>query len=321
MTELASPWALLLLIPVLLLPLQARLTGRNRLAVSRLDALDRRLTLRMVLSPLPSALRLLGLVLLVIALARPRLTRTDVMVESEGLDIMLAVDTSGSMEERDLNIGRVAKDRLSVAKGVMDDFIGGRPHDRIGVVAFGEDAFTFVPLTLDHVSLREVLRGLQIGVAGAQGTAVGSALAVASKRLKDLEAPSRVLILLTDGRNNAGRIQPQQAAEAAAALDIKIYTVGVGAHRTGLSRIFGSEGLDEEGLKAIAAATGGRYFRATDSKSLRKIYDTIDELEPSPAEVRQLIEHEERYRRFAIPGFLALILHLLLGHTWLRRGP
>ncbi|MFT4621542.1 MAG: Ca-activated chloride channel family protein, partial [Myxococcota bacterium] len=215
-----------------------------------------------------------------------------------------------------------AQDRLSVAKRVVSDFIEGRPNDRIGVVVFGEEAFTFVPLTTDHASLLEVLRGVEIGVAGAQGTAIGSAIAVGAKRLKDLDAPSKILILLTDGRNNAGRVQPMEAAQAAAALDIKVYTIGVGAQATGMKGLFfGNDGLDEKGLRAIAEATDGRFFRATSSRSLEQIYATIDELEPSPAEVRELVHHEEMFRLFAAPGLLLLMAQLLLGHTLLRRGP
>ena len=307
MTEFGSPWAFILLLPVLLLPLQGWITGRNRLAIARLDTLEGTFSVRVALAWLPAALRVFGLVLLVIALARPRITLTDTIVESEGLDIVLAVDTSGSMQEQDMSINRVSQDRLEVAKRVLRDFVEGRPHDRIGVVVFGEEAFTFVPLTTDHGSLLEVLRGVEIGVAGAKGTAIGSAIAVGAKRLKDLDAPSRVLIVLTDGRNNAGHIQPMEAAQAAAALDIKVYTIGVGAQNTGMRGIFfGSEGLDEEGLKAIADVTGGRFFRAQDSKALRAIYETIDELEPSPAEVRELVHHEELFRRFAVPGLVLL---------------
>jgi len=322
MTELATPWALLLLLPVLALPAQRWATGRNRLAVASLDAASTGWSVRLLLAWLPGLLQLVGLVLCVIALARPRETQRDVVVESEGLDILLAVDTSGSMQATDFQVGGRPMDRLSVAKGVMAEFVDGRPHDRIGVVVFGEEAFTQVPLTLDHDTLNDSLANVQIGVAGAQGTAIGSAIAIGAKRLKDLEAPDRVMIVLTDGRNNAGRITPMQAAQAASALGIKVYTIGVGATRGGLRSVFGmSDGLDEEGLTRIADATGGRYFRATDTASLQQIYDTIDELEPSPAEVSELVQHVERYRWFLLPGVGLLGLSLLLSTTWLRRGP
>lgn len=318
--EWGSPWALLLLLPVVLLPFQARLTGRNRLAVGGLAQLESRLTLRLVLAWVPQALQVVGLALLVVALARPRLTRFDQVVESEGLDILLAIDTSGSMGNTDFKIGIRPTDRLTVAKAVVAEFIEGRPNDRIGLVVFGEEAFTHVPLTLDHDSLLSTLDQVQLGMAGAQGTAVGTAIAVSAKRLKELEAPERLVILLTDGRSNAGAISPLEAANAAAALDIKVYTIGVGRMTRNLLNPF-SDGVDEEGLTKIAETTGARFFRATDTEALRAVYATIDELEPSPAEVRDLVSHEELFRRFAVPGLLALLVQTLLSATWLRRGP
>lgn len=321
MIELASPWMLLLLVPVLALPLQRWATGHNPLAVGQLDSLEAGWSLRLLLAWVPGFLQVVGLLLCVVALARPRETLRDVVVESEGLDIILAVDTSGSMQATDFVLGGRQIDRLSVAKGVLSDFVDGRPNDRLGVVVFGEEAFTHVPLTLDHDTLQSVLDDVQIGVAGAQGTAIGSAIAVGAKRLKELEAPDRVMIVLTDGRNNAGRIGPMEASQAAAALGIKVYTIGVGASRKTGIRFGMGDGLDEEGLTAIAEVTGGRYFRATDTRSLVDIYETIDELEPSPAEVTELVSHVERFRWFLVPGVLALALQLVLSTTWLRRGP
>ncbi len=318
MIEWASPWAFWLLIPVLLLPLQGRLTGRNRLAVAKLDALQNRWTLRLLLSWTPKALRIAGLVLLVVALARPRLTRREAIVESEGLDIILAIDTSGSMRDDSMKIGIRNASRLDIAKNVVTRFIEGRPHDRIGVVPFGEEAFTHIPLTLDHETLLDALKNVELGMAGAQGTAVGSAIAVSAKRLKDLDAPEKIIILLTDGRSNAGRVSPLEAAQAAAALDIKIYTVGVGNSRR--LTPFGG-GLDEKGLTQIAETTGGKFFMGRSTASLEQIYATIDELEPSPAEVRELVQHEELFHRWLWPGLVLLFGQMFLGSTWLRRGP
>ena len=320
MIEFASPLAFLLLIPALLLPLQRWATGNNVLAVPRISGGQRRITPRLMLAWLPGVLQVAGMVLIIIALARPRITRRDIMVESEGLDIVLAVDTSGSMRAPDFSVGLREVNRLQVAKGVMSEFIQSRPHDRIGVVVFGEEAYTHVPLTLDHDTLLEILDQVEIGVAGAQGTAIGSAVAVSAKRLKDLDAPSRIVILLTDGRNNAGRIQPLEAAQAAAALGIKVYTVGVGAKQRSPFGIL-PDGLDEKGLTRVADITRAEYFRATDANSLEQIYARIDELEPSPAEVIQLVDHEERFRDYLIPGAALLALQLLLSGTWLRRGP
>jgi Ca-activated chloride channel family protein len=246
-----------------------------------------------------------------------------IMRSHDGLDILLAIDTSCSMEATDLAAGRTAVSRLEVAKGVVAEFVDERPDDRIGVVVFGEEAFTHVPLTLDHDTLKDVLEQVQIGVAGARGTAIGTAIAVSAKRLKQVENPERIVILLTDGQNNAGKYSPLEAADAAAALGIRIYTIGVGGRPSGLDRLFtlGSDGLDERTLKAIAERTGGAYFRAASMDALRQIYDTINTLETSPAEVEEDVEDHHWYRYALFPGLLALILHLLLRAVGLRGWP
>ena len=322
MVEYASPAAWLLFVPLLgWVLLQRRLTGRNVLAVPSLAQVRPGLSPRVWVHWLPGLLAFLGLALCIVALARPRVAHRSVSVESEGLDIVLAVDTSGSMRQDDFRSGGMPVNRLQIAKGVMAEFVQNRPHDRIGVVVFGEEAFTQVPLTLDHTSLVQALASVEIGVAGDRGTAIGSAIAVAAKRLKDLEAPDRVIILLTDGENNAGRIQPMEAAEASAALGITIYSIGVASNRRRGFDLVRNAGPDDRGLTAVAEATGGKYFRATDTTSLKRIYATIDELEPSPAEVRELVDYEERYRRWLIPGLLLVATSLLLGRTVLRKGP
>lgn len=316
----AQPWALLLLVPVLLLPWADRWRGRVALVVPRLAAVRGERSLRARIAWLPLALRMLGLALMVVALARPQRTRTDVRVTSDGLDILLAIDTSGSMQETDMGSALQQMTRLDAAKAVSIDFVERRPHDRIGVVAFGETAFTQCPLTLDHDTLVDLIRMMEIGVAGGQGTAVGTAVAVSAKRMKDLDAPSRIVVLITDGRSNAGRITPLEAAQAAGALGIRVYTIGIGGARRSLLSPF-AEGPDAEGLTAVAEATGGRYFAATSANALEEVYAAIDELEPSPAEVRQLIEREERFREPLVPGLVCLLVELLLSRTWLRRGP
>jgi Ca-activated chloride channel family protein len=316
----ANPWLLLLILPVLLLPFQRRATGRKALVIPRMAEVVGGRSLRTRLAWLPLALRMVGLALVVVALARPQRTRTDVMVESNGLDILLALDTSCSMQETDMGTSLRPLSRLDAAKAVSTAFVDKREHDRIGVVAFGEEAFTQCPLTLDHATLDDLIAMMQIGVAGPQGTAVGTALAVSAKRLKDLEAPSKIVVLVTDGRSNAGEITPIQAAQAAGALGIRVYTIGVGADRRSLLMPFG-DGPDDQGLTAIAEATGGKYFRASSNGALEEIFSAIDQMEPSPAEVRQLVEHEERFRIPLIPGVFALLLDALLSATWLRRGP
>lgn len=317
MMEWGSPWAFWLLIPVLLLPLQARWTGRNRLAVASEEAVQRGLSVRVLLAWVPDALRMVGLALLVVALARPQITHRNVVVEKNGLDILLAIDTSGSMDAPDFSMGMVPVSRLEVAKGVMSEFVAHRPYDRIGLVVFGADAFTFVPLTLDHDTLGRALEHVQIGMAGRSATAIGSAIAVAGRRMEQVKAPSKVIILLTDGRNNVARPDPIQASNALAALGIRVYTIGIGS---GAAR-YGTDAIDEPMMRKIAKVTGGRYFRATTTHALQKVYDTIDELEKSPAKVKKLVQHVELFRRYLVPGAGLLVLQVLLSATFLRRGP
>ena len=323
--EWASPWAWVLLLPVFLLPLQPVLTGRNRLAVPSQGAFKGRVTLRTLLAWVPGALLYLSLGLMVLALARPQIVERKVVRTGEGLDILLAIDTSCSMEATDLSTSSQAVSRLGVAKGVVSAFVEGRPNDRIGVVVFGEEAFTHVPLTLDHATLNSVLDQVQLGVAGARGTAIGSAIAVGSRRLNQIENPSRILVLLTDGQNNAGKLDPVEAASLAKALNIRVYTIGIGS-TGGASRGFfgflgGADGLDEPTLKAIAETTDGEYFRATSARSLQQIFDTIDTLEKSEAEITERSKPQEWYRWALVPAAIALLLHLLLTTSWLRRWP
>ncbi|WP_244875031.1 VWA domain-containing protein [Nitrospina gracilis] len=211
----------------------------------------------------------------------------------------------------------------------MSEFIDGREFDRMGMVVFGNEAFTQCPLTLDHNILQEFLSRLDIGVAG-DSTAIGSAIAIAVKRLKDLESKSKVIILLTDGRNNAGSIPPRQAAEIAATFGIKIYTVGVGTHGKvpfvfdgilGRQLIMQDVEMDEESLKEIADITNGKYFRAMDTDSLKKIYTQIDQLEKSEVKWIDHSEFKELFPYFLIPGLLLLITEFTLAQTRLRRIP
>jgi Ca-activated chloride channel homolog len=323
MLEWANPWWFLALPVALLAPWLAR---SPRMAVASLALLRPKLSLRILVAWVPKALASLGLICLVFAMARPQEVNRKIIVEHEGIDILLVLDTSGSMEADDYKINGRSVSRLEAAKEVIARFVDGRPNDRIGLVVFGEEAFTQVPLTTDHDALVSFLQQIQLGMAGKRATAIGDAVAVASKRLKDLDAPSKIVILLTDGQNNAGQVQPTQAAEAARALDIKVYTIGVGSTGGGggiLGGLFGSRNseLDEATLKQIAKTTQARYFRASDTKALEEVYVTIDKLETSTAEVEELIRREERFGPWAIAGLLFLLLHGLLGETVLRRLP
>jgi Ca-activated chloride channel family protein len=228
------------------------------------------------------------------------------------------------MEAPDFRAGGRRVTRLAVAKRVVADFVEGRPHDRIGLVVFGEEAFTQVPLTLDHAALLSFLESIQIGMAGANQTALGHAIAVSTLQLAALEAQAKVVILLTDGRNTVVPLEPVHAAQAANALGVRIHTIGVGAEGGGGGGFFSlgrQEEVDTETLQAIADATGGQSFRATDTRALLQIYDIIDGLETTTAEVTEMVHREELFRLALVPGLFLLALQLLLGQTALRRLP
>jgi Ca-activated chloride channel family protein len=266
-----------------------------------------------------------AVICLVFALARPQAGRGEVKRTTEGLDIMLVIDTSGSMRALDFEINGKRLDRLDVIKTVMRDFIEKRPDDRIGMVVFGTNAFAQAPLTLDHDVLLRFLEGIQIGMAG-DGTAIGDAIGVASNRLKDLAAKSKIAILLTDGKNTAGKIDPREVAKAAKAVGVKVYTIGAGSNglvpmptEAGIVQV--KTELDEALLKDIADTTGGQYFRATDTEKLVEIYSTIDKLEKTKVETPTFQIHDEKYAVFVWPGLIMMILELFLGLTRLRRLP
>lgn len=275
-------------------------------------------------------IRIAVVVLIIAALGRPQLMIEESQIETEGIDIVLAIDTSSSMLAEDFELDGSRANRLEAVRDVVEDFIDNRSSDRIGIIAFASRAYTISPLTLDYGWLVQNLERVKIGMIE-DGTAIGSGMSSALNRLKDTEAKSKVVILLTDGRNNAGRISPLTAAEAAGALDIKIYTIGAGTR--GLAPypakdMFGNTvyrsvriDIDEETLTKIAEKTGARYFRATDTESLRDIYAEIDELETTPIEEKGYVEYRELFHLFLIPGLILLILEVLLRNTLLRRIP
>jgi len=274
-------------------------------------------------------LRCMGIGLCVMALARPQAGERETEVMTEGVDIMLCLDASGSMQALDFQLKGQRVDRLEVVKKVVEDFVKKRKDDRIGMIVFGAEAFTQCPLTMDYGVLLSFLKRLEIGMAG-DSTAVGSALATAVKRLKDVPGKSKVVILLTDGRNNAGKILPVTAAEIAKTYKVKVYTIGVGVEGKSpflVETLFGPEhiyqkvDLDEEILKEIAKITEGEYFRATDTVSLEKIYDQIDRMERTEAKVKEYTEYEELFHRFAIPGLLLLLAEFGLANTRFRKIP
>jgi Ca-activated chloride channel family protein len=274
-------------------------------------------------------LRCMGIGLCVIALARPQAGQKETEIITEGIDIMLCLDTSGSMRALDFEREGRRTDRLDIVKEVVREFIQKRKNDRIGMVVFGEQAFTQCPLTMDYGVLLSFLDRIEVGMAG-DSTAVGSALATGVKRLRDVPGKSRVIILVTDGRNNAGRITPETAAEIAGTYKVKVYTIGVGVEGESpfqMETLFGKRyvyqkvDLDEETLRHIADETGGLYFRATDTASLEKIYEQIDEMERTEAKVKEYMEFEELFARFAFPGLLLILAGFILENTRFRKIP
>ena len=276
---------------------------------------------------LPVALRVAGLALLVIAFARPQTGRHHEEVLTEGIDIAIVVDVSGSMRTEDFK----PKNRLGVAKDVVGQFVRGRRNDLIGLVVFAANAYTRCPLTLDYNILLDLLTEVDFASRDEDGTAIGMGLATAVSRLKDAAGKSKVVILLTDGRNNRGQIDPLTAARLAQALDVKVYTIGVGKEGEapypiddpimGRRYINVSAEIDEETLQEIANETGGRYFRATDARSLQAIFETIDRMERTEIRVRGYTRHTEKFATFLYPGAFLIAVELLLGATILKRIP
>lgn len=283
-------------------------------------------------------LRLLVLVLSIIALARPQQGLQATKVYSEGIAILMVVDISGSMRALDLTLNGERRSRLDVVKHTFRQFVqggkglDGRPADLIGMVTFARYADSISPLTLDHDTLLALLEPVDIvSLREEDGTAIGEAIALGVERLRHATAKSKVMILLTDGSNNAGETEPKQAAEIAKALGIKIYAIGTGARgiapvpvrtRTGDIVLRHMQvAIDEHTLRTIADITGGRYFRATDSETLHKIYAEIDELEKTTNVAEQYQEYAERFGWFVLPGLALLLLEIVLVTTRLRTVP
>ena len=325
-----DPWLLLFFLIVPYLTIRRKVKLQATISYSSIDTLQAIRSPRVeILSILPLVLRMIAISLLVLALARPQEGHKRTEILSVGVDIMLALDTSGSMQALDFIKDEKRDTRLAMVKDVVSQFIENRPNDRMGMVVFGSEAYTQCPLTLDQEILQSFLSKLDIGMAG-NSTAIGSAIGIAVKRLKDLESKSKVIILLTDGRNNAGNLPPLQAAQTAKAFGIKIHTIAVGTHGKApflVNSIFGQRyeyqqvDIDEDTLKKISDLTGGQYFRATNLESLKAIYKQIDEMEKSEVKVIDHSEYTELFHYFLIPAILLLLLEIALSNTVLRRIP
>jgi Ca-activated chloride channel family protein len=322
-------WLLLVLLlgPVVWAGLRGR--DRARLRISSVSLLRGVVSGGDRVRTVPLALRCAALFLLIVAVARPQGGNVQRIVTSEGVDIALVIDSSGSMEAMDFTLDGKRATRLDVAKKVVRDFISGRINDRIGLVVFGEEAFLQCPTTVDYSVLHQTLDAVRLGMAG-DGTALGTALGTATRALKDLPGRSRIVILLTDGKNTTGILPPVDAANAAAAYGIKVYTIGVGTEGRApflvddlLGKRFAYQevDLDEPTLQAIAEATSGRYFRATDTAALEKVYKLIDELEKTEVKTREFTDYEELYPLVLLPAVLLLLIEGVLRATLLRTLP
>ena len=276
-----------------------------------------------VLRHLPFVLRTVALACIILAIARPRSSTEVEKIDTEGIDITFAMDVSTSMLARDFN-----PDRISAAKDIAIEFIAQRPSDRMGIVVFAGESYTQCPLTTDRATLINLMKEVQTGLIE-DGTAIGNGLATAVARMKDSDAKSRVVILLTDGVNNSGEVSPQTAAEIAKTYGIRVYTIGVGANGMAPYPVMTPWGvdiqqmkveIDEDLLKGIADATGGRYFRATDNTKLSEIYSEINQMEKARTTVDSFPVYKELFGRYALIALICLLLELVV-RLLIRRMP
>lgn len=328
--EFASPkilWFLLLLIPLVVYYIYRTRRGGVAITVSTTDSVKNApKTVRYFLRHIPFVLRLASLSLIIVAMARPQSAEHYTNTTTEGIDIVLAVDVSTSMLARDF-----LPDRLNVAKEVASEFISDRTGDRIGLVVFAGEAFTQSPLTTDQSSLQTMLGRVRSGLID-DGTAIGNGLATSINRLRESDAKSKVVILLTDGVNNRGEISPLTAAQIAKDMGIKVYTIGIGRRGTAPYPVFDEKGrevnivnmkveIDEKILRDIATSTGGEYFRATDKQSLQAIYEQINTLEKSTVEITERTTLHEEYLVYVLWALVALVLEFIINRVILRRIP
>jgi Ca-activated chloride channel family protein len=328
----AHPWLLLLLLVVPLIAWLKGKAGRPQAFLYSSVSLVKNIIgiTRSSVGRILLRMRWLALLLFLLALARPQLGEGQAKVRASGIDIVVALDLSGSMAAEDFELKGQSVNRLIIAKDVLTQFVRKRTNDRIGLVAFAGRAYIATPLTLDHDFLLQNLDRLNIGSLE-DGTAIGSAISAAVNRLRDLQAKSKIVVLMTDGQNNAGKVPPLTAAEAAQTLGIRIYTIGVGTRgiaRVPYKNVFGETGyidqkvdIDEEMLTKAAEMTGGKYYRAENTSALRKIYEEIDQLEKTEVEVEKYQRYTELFPYFVLAGLALLLLEIILSNTVWRRLP
>ncbi|SCY76085.1 vWA domain-containing protein [Desulfoluna spongiiphila] len=331
MFEFATPWAFVLMgvLPLLWWGMRRREVPALRVSATAPFSLVER-SWAVSGAKLVPLCAVLALVLMIVALARPRMGVEHSLVKTAGVNIVIALDTSGSMAALDFTHEGKTVDRLVAVKQVVDRFVAGRSGDRIGLVVFGTEAFTQIPLTRDYNTISSILEEVEIGAAGEQ-TAIGDALGISLKRLEDIESTSNVIVLLTDGENTAGELAPLLSAELAAKRGVKVYTIGVGTKGKvpflvdhplfGKRYVYQEVSMDEGTLKKIAAKTGGLYFRAEDAEALEKIWATIDRMEKSEVEVTSWTEYSEYYRIPLLMALVFLLTSVTLGNTRFLRVP
>jgi len=324
----AYPWVLYFLVLIPLLLVWYFIKGRKNFASVKYSSVnifkDAPVTLRERLRHVPVLLRMIAIAVLIIALARPQSFTSGENINTEGIDIAMVLDISGSMLAEDLK-----PNRLEAAKNVIDNFVEGRTSDRIGLVVFAREAFTQCPLTIDYNVLRNLLLQIHSGMIE-DGTAIGNAIANGVNRLKDSDAKSKIIILLTDGVNNSGEVDPVSAAEIAKTFGVRIYTIGVGTRGQApypVQTPFGIRyqmvpvEIDEAVLKKISNITDGHYFRATNNRALKEIYDRIDKMEKTKIEITSYSNATELYYGWLELGLILLLLELVISRTIFRKVP
>ncbi|QTA88564.1 vWA domain-containing protein [Desulfonema magnum] len=332
MFRFASPYVFLL---ILVIPMAIFYRSRRQthpsMGVSGLSSVrDIQPSPFLIIRWLLPVLKYVALCLLIIAMARPQSGTQKEKILTEGINIVIAVDLSESMAALDFKRKGKIVNRLEAVKGVVQDFISKREGDRIGMVVFGDNAYTQLPLTRDYNSIASILERLEIGAAGKR-TAIGDAIGISLKRLEDIKSQSNIIILLTDGQSNSGELSPETATEIAVQKEVKIYTVGVGTRGEapflvrypglGEKYIYQRVDIDEDTLKDIANKTKGLYFRAENMEGLQKIYETIDKLEKTEIKIDIFAEYSELYSFFLIPAFVLLSLWIILSYTRFLRVP
>ncbi len=330
MFRFASPLFLLfLLVPLLILFIRMR-RKEDPIKVSTLQGIDQiPVSIIARLSKFLPFLKAAALILIILALARPQWGDKKINVTTEGVNIILALDLSESMSALDFKKDKKIVTRLEAVKTVVREFILKREGDRIGMVVFGSNAFTQLPLTRDYHTISYILEKLEIGAAGPR-TAIGDAIGISLKRLEDIESKSNIIILLTDGKSNSGELAWEDAIKIAAERKVKIYTIGIGTNGEAPFLVDGPFGkryvyqkveMDMEALKTIAKETQGSFFEAADLESLEKIYGMIDSLEKTKVNVEKWVEYEEIYPKVLAAGLVLLFLYILLSNTRFLRIP